>query len=222
MFGLRMLPYLTAVKFNFLEAEPAARPTLADADLRSLVECCPCLAELDLSGAVMAGADMSSLKQLSDLIALVVGGAATHDRIAEGLAQLSCLKRLSIVDLPASSGHWADDGSGSDSDADVGAGDTDVPKFSFKALQQLLQLTQLTSLTLSADCCLFGGRYWREEERDFRAPVSDACVPGDSCEEMMFTLHKMPHDADSSRQLGTGGHCNLVMCNPQLLQLLVP
>jgi hypothetical protein len=170
MFGQFMLPNLTAVKINFLEAqlpnEAAAAPTLATADIKRLVECCPFLTELDLAGAVVESANMSSLQHLNNLSSLVVGGACFGDRCAEGLAQLPGLKQLSLMGLPWRERHWYDDDSDGDGAAVVEDGGG--PKFTFRGLQQLMQLTQLTTFTMATGW--FGNIH--EDLQKFKAPVS--------------------------------------------------
>uniref|UniRef100_A0A383VEX2 Uncharacterized protein n=1 Tax=Tetradesmus obliquus TaxID=3088 RepID=A0A383VEX2_TETOB len=188
MFGTRLLPQLTAVKINFLQpyhnrSSVVAAPALANADLASLVDCCPCLAELDLAGAVMAGADVSVLKHLASLTALVVGGACTDDRCAEGLAQLAGLKRLSFTGLPASSGGWDDN----DSDVDDGAG---TPQLTLHGLQQLMHLTQLTCLTVGVGCCWLEKTYGHRELQEFRAPAPSSSAWDDPKLQVMLQRNR--------------------------------
>lgn len=188
IFGLLMLPHLTSVKINCLETQPpyraaTATPSLAAEDLRSLVGCCPCLTDLDLAGAVIPGADISSLKHLANLTALVVGGANTDDACAEQLAQLSGLKRLTLLGLPSSINHWDDSDVDSEADADDdgdgNGGGAGGPSFTFLGLQHLMQLTQLTSLTVGAGCVLVPSPPYRDDDIDaleFKAPVSGTAI----------------------------------------------
>uniref|UniRef100_A0A383VFP8 Uncharacterized protein n=1 Tax=Tetradesmus obliquus TaxID=3088 RepID=A0A383VFP8_TETOB len=67
-------------------------------DIDRLIECCPSLIDLDLAGLVQRGVDMSELRHLWRLTSLVVSGKSVDDDCAEGLAQLTQLRVLTVID----------------------------------------------------------------------------------------------------------------------------
>uniref|UniRef100_A0A383VFH5 F-box domain-containing protein n=1 Tax=Tetradesmus obliquus TaxID=3088 RepID=A0A383VFH5_TETOB len=100
------------------------------------------------------------------------------DASAEQLAQLSGLKRLTLLGLPSSINHWDDSDVDSEADADDdgdgNGGGAGGPSFTFLGLQHLMQLTQLTSLTVGAGCVLVPSPPWRDDDgepREFKAPA---------------------------------------------------
>jgi hypothetical protein len=161
-------------------------------DLNSLVANCPNLMELNLAGAVQQGVDLSGLQHLKYLTALVVGGECMDDSCAEGLAKLSGLKQLTVMQPRYNRTRWlgqAPGGGSSDGDAGDSADadgrsmyDDDAAtgcQFTFEGLRSLMQLTSLTKFTIDPYCCLFETHYRGSDDgyndpstREFTAPVS--------------------------------------------------
>lgn len=98
--------------------------------LEGLADCCPNIAQLWLTAAVAADADLAPLLRLSSLTELQLGGGVVDDGLAEEmLCGLSQLQRLDLVQCP---------------------------RFTDAGLVHLTALTALTSLQVGWG----GGRGW--------------------------------------------------------------
>lgn len=81
---------------NPFAADDAQQWCMDSTDLASFISCCPGLQDLDITGAIKPGADVSALLQLpTSCTSLNIGGAAFTDTAAPVLAQLTHLKYMS-------------------------------------------------------------------------------------------------------------------------------
>lgn len=91
----RQLPQLQELALWSLDGECTAAGTVSAAELRSIINACPALCELNIAGIVKAGADVALLLQLpGTCCSLVVGGAAFGDSAAGVISQLTQLTEL--------------------------------------------------------------------------------------------------------------------------------
>jgi hypothetical protein len=140
-------------------------------DIYSLIECCPNLVELDLAGSVQPGVNLSALRHLQRLTSLVVGGQFFDDGCAAGLAEVTGLRKLVVIDpsqdkedKPARRPYPYSNRQGSE-DSYAGCGEARVNvggHFTFKGLHSLMQLKGLSAISISQSTCLFQGLRWSD------------------------------------------------------------
>jgi hypothetical protein len=176
----RILPHLTTLKlfgkakrwwdngWNSLPPSASDAPIGPAGELYSLVECCPNLQNLDLAGAVQSGVDMSALRHLLRLTAVVVGGQGMDDNCAAGLGQVRQLRKLIVIDpaknnFRAENSDYYDFGSTWDHSHGDGAASKDGGSyFTCKGLSSLMQLTGLSAFKISRETCLYHGLRWSD------------------------------------------------------------
>jgi hypothetical protein len=91
----RKLPQLQDLAVWSLDREGTAAGTVTAAELRSMIDACPALCELDITGILQAGPDVAVLRRLpSTCCCLSVGGAAFGDSAASVIAQVTQLTAL--------------------------------------------------------------------------------------------------------------------------------
>jgi hypothetical protein len=184
---LRVLSIRCAVgKYDTYHAS-ASQSLYGVADVCSLIDCCPKLVELDLVGVVGRGVSLSCLSQLQHLTELTVGGPSIDNLCAMGIAEVTGLKKLTIID-PAGynagdtaagwqyGGGWGGTEEGDATVVDHGG------SFDFRGLRSLMRLTGLSTFVVGRDSFLFyrcGNRCYSDygyEDVDvvteFNSPVS--------------------------------------------------
>jgi hypothetical protein len=186
----RKLPHLTTLKIRGTACRchrdgPASQPISGSADMYSLIECFPNLAELDLATAVQDGKSLSCLSHLAHLTALTVGGPTMDNICAAAVAEVTGLEKLTVIDpapykhTAADTATWLQRHSGWDGlEQSIGTDDEQGGSFDFRGLRSLMKLKRLQTFLIGRNTFLFGGGYssddgyGEEHVRTFRSPVS--------------------------------------------------
>jgi hypothetical protein len=173
LFG-HMMPRLKAIHMDLerpTQNNPASlEHSLVQEDVAAVAANCPHLEKLVLHGVVQRGVNLSDLQRLSCLTALDIRGDFVDDSCAQGLAQLSSLKQLTIY--PREVERLPGGGNGSSAEgSDSSAGSHN--KFMVAGLRLLMQLSSLQKLTIVPLCMVFKGNgYIYSNSGAFEAPVS--------------------------------------------------